>query len=182
MYSSTAYLFGDELLKKSEIDEATEKLLTGTKVSQRQLTSLAVLAAFLCLREDGYLNFYIQEGKVLFITTRTLKVTRLKNPDSALDALEAALMKNITEERELHEVVYNLLEEESDDPWSAVLRFVKKGLHKKMLADEKEKEALKCLKRELAKLKKDKELYKKITGTIGDAVEARLKQSGQSRS
>ena len=197
MYSDTVCLFGDKFAPESNgLLTWNEELANGIKVDQKVLAEMAVLAGFLYLKEHGFIDLYLKEGKIVFIITKTATVRRLKDPTSSHGILEDALLRFIPEEESVRTVVKNIIGKKVDNPWKVVLELTKDDLKIRGIIDKEQKGRILFIKRykdvikgdipqeeldqlqavetALKNFRKDKEFYKKVLSAISAGINAQL--------
>ena len=198
MFSDAVYLFGETFssVPSSFLAKLAnkEELPDGTKVDQNTLAQQAVLAAFAYLYNKKLIDIVLEEGKVLFIKTKTAKVKKLQSSAPDTSGLEAVIFTHIRDNSDIYGITRGLLQSDVSNPWAVVLQIVKKNLldrgilkqvetgkvlfittHKNVVNEDisKEEKQVTELKKTLEELQSKGELYKKILSDIARGISSR---------
>lgn len=198
MFSDTVYLFGEKFAPEAKMLDFKEELLNGAKVNQKDLAQMAVFAAFAYLYKEGLVDLFVHEGKILFIKTKTAKAKKLKDSAKPLGGIEGMLLRQLTEEKDISNLVILLLSTDVQNPWGSILSLVKDNLlergiikkvekgkvlfittHKNILSGDipkEEKQDLDDLENATKQIKAKGELYDKVLSSIKGGIQSRLKQ------
>ncbi len=201
MFSDAVYLFGETFSPvPSSFLAGKEELPDGTKVDQNTLAEQAVLAAFAYLYNKKLIDFFLEEGKVLFIKTKKAKVKKLQSSAPDTSGLEAVIFTHIQDNSNVYGLTRGLLRSDKIDPWAVVLQIVKNNLldrgilkqvekgkvlfittYKYVLIEDisKEEKQVAELKKTLEELQSKGDLYKKILSEIAGGISSRqVKDTG----
>lgn len=173
MISDIVYLYGDNFATETNILHFRETLFNGKKVDQKKLAQQLIFAALVSLYQDKVIDLFIEEGKILFIKTKTAKAKRLTDA-KGLEGLEKQLFTNI-KDTEAIKVIVRLSLHIDENPWGEVSRLVRKQLDStKSRPSEKEIEKrFNEYSATIGEIKKKGELFTKMHEAIREGIEAR---------
>ncbi|HYD35814.1 MAG TPA: hypothetical protein VD999_07165 [Vitreimonas sp.] len=203
MYADTVYLFGDQFAPAAGMLGYKETLPNGTKVDQKRLAELVVIAALVEMSEQGYIKTYVKDGEFLFFKTQTAVVSLEKKPAKSLGVFEHALLSvldSAQKELSINDLLHYLLQRDSYNPWGEVTRFINENLinrgilektkdkqilfiktYKNVLKGEipqEEQQRLEKVKTALEHFKNnDPVLYKKVLDGVNNGISSRVVQS-----
>ncbi len=128
MFSDAVYLFGETFSSAPSLLDFKEELPDGTVVKQKKLAEQAVLAAFAYLYNKKLIDIVLEEGKVLFLKTKTAKVKKLQSSAPDTSGLEAVIFTHIQDNSSIYGITRGLLRSDVSNPWGDVLQIVRKNL------------------------------------------------------
>jgi hypothetical protein len=194
MFSDAVYLFGTTFSSAPSWHDLKEELPDGTKVDQNKLARQAVLAAFAYLYNKKLIDIVLEEGKVLFMKTKTAKVKKLQSSAPDTSGLEAVIFTHIQDNSNISGIIHGLFRSDVPNPWGDVLQIVKKNLldrgilkqvekgkvlfitrYKNVVNEDfsKEEKQVTELKKTLEELQSKGELYKIILSEIASGISSR---------
>lgn len=171
MLSHIVYLYGDKFAQETNMLHFRETLLNGKKVDQKKLAQQLVFAALVSLYQDKLINLFLEEGKILFIKTKTAKAKRLKDTDS-LEGLEKIIFERIKGTENINDVVRLSLHMD-ENPWEQVTKMVRKIAEKTKLTDEEIEKMFHAYSATIKDIKNTPDLFSKIHDGIREGIERR---------
>lgn len=171
MISPIVYLYGDKFAPETNILHFRETLLNGKKVDQKKLAQQLVFAALISLYQDKLIELFLEEGKFLFIKTKTAKAKRAKDAQS-LEGLEKIIFEHIKATENINDVVRLSLHMD-ENPWEQVTRIVRKIAEKTKLKDEEIEKMFNAYSATIKEIKTKGDLFSKIHDGIREGIERR---------
>jgi hypothetical protein len=149
---SEVVLFNGEKFAKKTMAGNVTLLHLDQNVSAAQLGQAALAAAFLANEQAGAVRLEVRQTKALFglITNNTLFVEPVAAPSywpaNSIESRIYPLAEQLRAQNGKNDVanmVYELLGEDSDDPWKEVIELIKAGLAERSLLDRIKEKKLK---------------------------------------
>jgi hypothetical protein len=148
--SEVVFFNGEQFAQKAMLGNI-ELLHSNEKVSQAQLGTAILTAAFLGCEEAGAFSLGIGERKALFGLRKVREVyavpasARVQLPPDSLEAVLAGLAERFEErdEHSVQKIIFAWLREDASSPWNTAFDLLKEGMAKRGLLDARQEKKLK---------------------------------------
>lgn len=171
MISPIVYLYGDKFAPETNLLHFRETLLNGKKVDQKKLAQQLTFSALISLYQKKLIDLLLEEGKILFIKTKTAKAKRLKDAKD-VEGLEKVLFEQIKNTHGVNEVVRLALHYD-ENPWEQITKIVRKIAEKTKLKDAEIEKMFTTYSATIKEIKTKGELFSKLHEAIREGIEKR---------
>jgi hypothetical protein len=131
MYSIIVYLMGEKYVPMAKTLDWKEVLANGTKVNQKKLAELMILAAFIYLLENKFITLYFKEDQFLFFKSKNIYIKKNTEDNGTLSGIESYLLSAAKREEKVFDLLSTMLHGHVQNPWQKMIEIVKHELHER---------------------------------------------------